>query len=138
MNLSRERNSFASIRAICGWTWLAPRATRSQPDRTDFICNSDEQHARATWLHIRAKAVGNGHHAFSAPAFFSYKSQYWLALDGQGQPLYIARYEGLISSLGFNSTTFTVSKAAMRCEFEYKPAKDTTLRTSKRYGKKKQ
>ena len=55
--------------------------------------------------------------------------------DGQGQPLYIARYEGLISSPGFNSTTFTVSNTAMRCEFEYKPAKDTTIRTSKRYGK---
>ncbi|PYJ05091.1 MAG: hypothetical protein DME95_05430 [Verrucomicrobia bacterium] len=63
----------------------------------------------------------------TAPAFFSYKSQYWLALDGQGQPLYIARYEGVISSQSFNKATATVSSTVTRCEFEYKPAKDKTI-----------
>jgi hypothetical protein len=66
--------------------------------------------------------------SFTAPAFFSYKSQYWLAFDGQGEPLYIARYEGVISHLSFNKVTATVTKNTdTRCEFEYKLAKDKTI-----------
>ena len=107
---------------------LAHTPILSPPWEPDFKKVSDEQHAGATWLHIRAKTYRNGHpEVVTAPAFFSYKSQYWLALDGQGQPLYIARYEGVISSLSFNKTNATVSSTVTRCEFEYKPAKDKTI-----------
>jgi hypothetical protein len=107
---------------------LAHTPILSPPWEPDFKKVSDEQHGGATWLHIRAKTNRNSHpEVFTAPAFFSYKSQYWLALDGQGQPLYIARYEGGISSQSFNKATATVSSTVTRCEFEYKPAKDKTI-----------
>jgi hypothetical protein len=107
---------------------LAHTPILSPPWESDFKTVSDEQHAGATWLHIRAKTDRNSHPAsFSAPAFFSYKSQYWLALDAQGQPLYIARYQGVISSLSFNNATATVTHTDARCEFEYKPAKDKAI-----------
>jgi hypothetical protein len=107
---------------------LAHTPILSAPWESDFKKVSEEQHAGVTWLHIRAKTIRNSHpESFSAPAFFSYKSQYWFALDGQGQPLYIARYEGVISSVSFNNVTTTVSNTATRCEFEYKAAKDKTI-----------
>jgi len=107
---------------------LAHTPILSPPWESDFKKVSDEQHAGAMWLHIRAKSDRNSHPAsFTAPAFFSYNSQYWLALDGQGQPLYIARYEGMISSLSFNKATATVTNTDTRCEFEYKPAKVKTI-----------
>jgi hypothetical protein len=107
---------------------LAHTPILSPPWESDFKKVSDEQHAGATWLHIRAKTYRNGHpESFTAPAFFSYKSQYWLAFDGQGEPLYIARYEGVISHLSFNKVTATVTNTDTRCEFEYKPVKDKTI-----------
>jgi hypothetical protein len=79
----------------------------------------EEPHNGATWLHIRGRTKGN--------TDANELSQYWLALDAQGQPLYIARYEGVISSLNFNKSAATVTNTTTRCQFEYKPAKDKRI-----------
>lgn len=70
-----------------------------------------EQHDGETSLHIRLK-VAEKVDPKELP-------QYWLALDGQGQPLYIRRVETRI----FNPSTNNVTS----CAFEYVPANEKAI-----------
>jgi hypothetical protein len=98
---------------------LADAPIASSPWEPAFEKVGDEPHAGATWLHLRAKTDGN--------TDANELSQYWLALDAQGQPLYIARYEGVISSLNFNKSAAIVTNTTTRCQFDYAPAKGRTI-----------
>jgi hypothetical protein len=108
---------------------LADAPIASAPWEPTFENVGDEPHDGATRLHLRAKTDGN--------TDANELSQYWLALDAQGQPLYIARYEGVISSLNFNKSAATVTNTTTRCQFEYAPAKDKMIATPEGYKKTK-
>ena len=108
---------------------LADVPIASEPWERAFESVGDKPHDGATWLHLRAKMDGN--------TDANELSQYWLALDAQGQPLYIARYEGVISSLNYNKSAATVTNTTTRCQFEYAPAKEKTIEPPEGYKKLK-
>ncbi len=108
---------------------LADAPIASAPWEPAFENVGDEPHDGATWLHLRAKTDGN------TPA--NELSQYCLALDAEGQPLYIARYQGVISSLNFNKSAATVTNTTTRCQFEYAPVKGKTIAPPVGYKKTK-
>jgi hypothetical protein len=108
---------------------LADAPIAPAPWAPPFEKVGDEQHADVNWLHIRAKTESN--------TDANELSQYWLALDAQGQPLYVARYQGVISSLNFNKGAATVTNNTTRCQFEYAPAKRKTIVPPAGVGKTK-
>jgi hypothetical protein len=108
---------------------LADAPIATVPWEPAFENVGDEPRDGATSLHLRAKTDGN--------TDANELSQYWLALDAQGQPLYIARYEGVISSLNFNKSAATVTNTTTRCQFEYAPAKGKTIEPPESYKKTK-
>jgi len=71
----------------------------------------DEQHDGETWLHIQLK-VAEKVEPKELP-------QYWLLLNGQGQPLYIRRAEIPIVNPTTNNVTY--------CAFDYLPGKEKTI-----------